>query len=152
MIVPGCNPTEQQCKLDRLAGLEKLISQELIDDVIAASTNRRRYKCKLSDDVMIRVVISMGLFTDKPIRQVYRACRRNEIGCKTPARSSLCKARQRLGSEPLRLLHQRVVRPLATPQTPGGFYRGWRLVSAVSNAQTSKNMKNAGHKKEQSDK
>ncbi|MCC7333844.1 MAG: hypothetical protein IT422_02035 [Pirellulaceae bacterium] len=39
----------------------------------------------------------------------------------SPARSSLCVARQRLGSEPLVALHKLVVRPLATPQTPGAF-------------------------------
>jgi hypothetical protein len=30
--------------------------------------------------------------------------------------------------EPLRELHARVVRPLATPETPGAFYRGFRLM------------------------
>ncbi len=36
----------------------------------------------------------------------------------------LCMARQRLGSNPLVALQKLVVRPLATPQTIGAFYRG----------------------------
>ncbi|MEO8493792.1 MAG: hypothetical protein ABI614_01890 [Planctomycetota bacterium] len=38
-------------------------------------------------------------------------------------------ARQRLGSTPLVALHRLVVKPLATPQTPGAFYRGLRKVA-----------------------
>jgi len=37
-------------------------------------------------------------------------------------------ARQRLGVAPLRHLFAQVVRPLATPQTPGAFYKGLRTV------------------------
>jgi hypothetical protein len=38
-------------------------------------------------------------------------------------------ARQRLGSEPLVELHRLVVKPMATEQTPGAFYRGMRKVA-----------------------
>ena len=37
-------------------------------------------------------------------------------------------ARQRLGSEPLVELHRLVVKPMATEQTRGAFYRGMRKV------------------------
>lgn len=75
------------------------------------------------------IVLAMGLFTELPIRQVFKACRRLRSGEDSPARSSLCMARQRLGSEPLVALHKLVVRPLATPQTIGAFYRGLRKVA-----------------------
>jgi len=65
-----------------------------------------------------------GRFTDMPIRQVFKASRRLRKGEASPARSSLCMARQRLGSEPLVELHRLVVKPMATLQTPGAFYRG----------------------------
>ena len=71
----------------------------------------------------------MGLFTNVPIRQVFRYSRRMRGDGKCPARSSLCVGRQRLGVEPLRALHRAVVRTLATPETPGAFYRGWRLMA-----------------------
>jgi hypothetical protein len=71
----------------------------------------------------------MGILTDLPYRQVFKACRRLWPGEQTPHRSSLCLARQRLGLAPLRRLFGRVVRLLATPQTPGAFYKGWRLMA-----------------------
>jgi DDE family transposase len=70
----------------------------------------------------------MGLLTDLPIRQVFKHARRLRFGEETPHRSSLCVARQRLGIAPLRQLCEQVVRPLARPETPGAFYRGFRLV------------------------
>ena len=74
------------------------------------------------------VVLAMGLFTHLPIRQVFRQTRCKRENEPTPARSSLCVARQRLGSEPLKQLYRRIVRPLATEQTVGGFYKGLRPV------------------------
>ena len=46
-------------------------------------------------------------------------------GEKTPARTSLCEGRQRLGVEPVRNVFDRVVRPLAAPGTPGAFTKGF---------------------------
>jgi hypothetical protein len=70
----------------------------------------------------------MGILTDLPIRQVFKAARRLYPHEDTPHRSSLCRARQRLGVAPLRLLFERIVRPLATLLTPGAFYKGLRLM------------------------
>lgn len=70
----------------------------------------------------------MGLLTELPIRQVFEHARRLRAGEETPHRSSLCAARRRLGVAPLRHLFERVVRPLACPETPGAFHRGHRLV------------------------
>ena len=70
----------------------------------------------------------MGLLTDLPIRQVFKHARRLRVGEETPHRSSLCVARQRLGIAPVRHLFEQIVRPLARPETPGAFYRGFRLM------------------------
>jgi hypothetical protein len=63
-----------------------------------------------------------------PIRQVFKVSRRLRKGEDSPARSSLCTARQRLGSEPLAELFRLLVKPMATEETPGAFYRGMRKV------------------------
>jgi len=115
--------------LDRIVGLEKVISPELVERALAETGKQTTRVCTLTNEVMIWVVLAMGLFTELPIRQVFKACRRLRHGEDSPARSSLCVARQRLGSEPLVALHKLVVRPLATPQTPGAFYRGMRKVA-----------------------
>jgi hypothetical protein len=82
--------------------------------------------CRLSHRVMVWLVLAMGVLTHLPIRQVFKHARRMRLGEKTPSRSNLCEARQRLGAEPLRRVFDLVVRPLATPQTPGAFYKGLR--------------------------
>ena len=74
------------------------------------------------------MVLAMGLLTDLPIRQVFKHARRLRVGEASPHRSSLCVARQRLGVAPVRHLFDQVVRPLARPETPGAFYRGFRLM------------------------
>jgi hypothetical protein len=114
--------------LDRLAGLEQIISAEKIRQALDASGRCNPRACKLSHEVVLWVVVAMGVLTDLPIRQVFKHARRLRVGEKTPGRSSLCEARQRLGVEPVRHLFQRVVHPLATPDTPGAFYRGLRLM------------------------
>ena len=115
--------------LDRIVGLEKVISLELVERALAETGKQTKRTCKLTNEVMIWVVLAMGLFTELPIRQVFKACRRLRHGENSPARSSLCVARQRLGSAPLVALHKLVVRPLATLHTPGAFYRGLRKVA-----------------------
>ncbi|HEY6353899.1 MAG TPA: IS4 family transposase, partial [Burkholderiaceae bacterium] len=43
--------------------------------------------------------------------------------------SGISQARTRLGWEPLRQLHDELVKPIAVAATRGAWYRGWRLVS-----------------------
>ena len=45
------------------------------------------------------------------------------------AKSGISQARTRLGWEPIRLLHDQVVSPVATAKTRGAWYKNWRLVS-----------------------
>lgn len=118
-----------ECILDRLAGLEKVISPDLVRRVLDATGRVNGRACKLTHEVMIWVVLAMGLLTHIPIRQVFRHARRMRGDEQAPGRSSLCEARQRLGVEPLRALHAEVVRPLATSETVGAFYRGLRLMA-----------------------
>lgn len=114
--------------LDRLAGLEQVIRPEDIQQALTATGRVNSRDCTLTHEVVLWVVLAMGLLTDLPIRQVFKHARRCRAGEKSPHRSSLCVARQRLGVAPVRRLFTQVVRPLARPDTPGAFYRGWRLM------------------------
>jgi hypothetical protein len=114
--------------LDRLAGLEEVISPALIQQALLATNRVNQRACKLTHEVMLWVVLAMGILTDLPIRQVFKHARRLRRGEEAPHRSSLCVARQRLGVGPVRHLFQQVVHALAQPDTPGGFYRGLRLM------------------------
>ena len=114
--------------VDRLAGLEEIIAPELVAAALQATGKQSTRRCGLSNEIMVWVVLAMGLFTEMPIRQVFKASRRLRMGEQSPARSSLCVARQRLGSEPLAELFRLVVKPIATEQTPGAFFKGMRKV------------------------
>lgn len=115
--------------LDRLAGLEKVISSEAVRQALEASGRVNGRGCPLTHEIMLWIVLAMGILTNMPIRQVFKHARRMWGGeTKTPARSSLCAGRKRLGVEPVRYLHEHTVRPLATPQTPGAFFHGLRLM------------------------
>src|SRR5437588_738533 len=114
--------------LDRLAGLEQVIPAEAVRHALQATGRTNQRRCTLTHEVVCWVVLAMGLLTDLPIRQVFKAARRLRKGETSPHRSTLCVARQRLGVAPVRHLLLQVVRPLARPETPGAFYRGLRLM------------------------
>jgi hypothetical protein len=114
--------------LDRLAGLEQVIRPADIQHALTATGRVNSRRCRLTHEVVLWVVLAMGLLTDLPIRQVFKHARRLRKGEESPHRSSLCVARQRLGVAPVRHLFTQVVHPLARPETPGAFYRGFRLM------------------------
>src|SRR5262245_7442345 len=81
---------------------------------------------------MLWVVLAMGLLTELPLRAVFKHARRLRHGEASPPRNTLCVARRRLGVAPVRYLFNHLVRPLATPDTPGAFFRNLRLVGLDS--------------------
>lgn len=114
--------------LDRLAGLQQIIHPKAVQQALAATGRVNPRTCRLTHEVVMWVVLAMGILTEMSLRQVFKHARRLRVGERTPHRSSLCVARQRLGVAPVRELFAQVVRPLATPETPGAFYRGLRLM------------------------
>lgn len=115
--------------LDRLLLLEQVIGPDGVRQALADTGCFDSRACKLTREVIFWVVLAMGIWTELPIRQVFKAARRLRPNDVTPHRSSLCIARQRLGLAPVRRLFQQTIRPLATPATPGAFYHGWRLMA-----------------------
>jgi hypothetical protein len=115
--------------LDRLLLLEQVIGPDGVQQALNDTACFDSRACKLTREVTFWVVLAMGIWTELPIRQVFKAARRLRAGEATPHRSSLCLARQRLGVAPVRRLFQQTVRPLATPQTPGAYYHSWRLMA-----------------------
>jgi hypothetical protein len=121
-------PGQADRVLDRLLLLEQVIPRGEVLQVLHDTGCLDARRCTLTFEVTFWLVLAMGLLAEMPIRQVFKAARRLMPADWDPSRSSLCKARQRLGPAPLRLLFERLARPLAKPHTPGAFYKGWRLV------------------------
>ena len=122
-------PDDSGRVLDRLAGLEQVISSKSVQQALLATGRVGQRACQLTHEVTLWIVLAMSVLTDLPIRQVFKHARRLRVGEKSPHRSSLCVARKRLGVAPLRELFAIIVRPLAEPDTPGAFYRGFHLVA-----------------------
>jgi Insertion element 4 transposase N-terminal/Transposase DDE domain len=113
---------------ERLRALKRLIPRSSIQAILRRTGHARRRYVRLPAWFMVWFVIALGLFCRDSYRQVFKwlqPFRRRG----TPGRSTLCEARQRLGPAPLLQLAQQVIELQATPQTPGAFYAGLRLMA-----------------------
>jgi hypothetical protein len=86
--------------------------------------------------VVVYYVIALALYMQSSYREVLRCLLEGIQWLLEPSaeisvagNSGISQARTRLGWEPLRQLHDEVVRPVAVAATKGAWYRAWRLVS-----------------------
>jgi hypothetical protein len=86
--------------------------------------------------VVVYYVIALALYMRSSYREVLRCLlegiqwlRDPSANLKVAGKSGISQARTRLGWEPLRQLHDELVRPIAVKTTQGAWYRQWRLVS-----------------------
>ena len=109
-------------------------------DVIGAalkSTDRSSVRQRdLPAHVVVYYVIALALYMQSSYREVLR-CLFEGIEwllgpgstVKAAGKSGISQARTRLGWEPLQVIHDEVVKPIAIKSTKGAWYRGWHLVS-----------------------
>jgi Insertion element 4 transposase N-terminal/Transposase DDE domain len=130
-------PTDERLS-DRIAVglLTRTVPPELVDEVVAATDTGEVRKRLLPARVVVYFVLAMCLFSGQGYEEVARLlteglawARRWRVGWEVPSTAAISRARARLGAEPLRMLFDRVCRPLATQATKGAFYRGWHLVA-----------------------
>src|SRR5207244_4200138 len=98
----------------------------------AASVRQR----DLPAHVVVYYVIALALYMQSSYREVLRCLLEGvqwlldpSATIKVAGKSGISQARTRLGWEPVRQLHDKVVRPIAVRATRGAWYRHWRLVS-----------------------
>jgi hypothetical protein len=121
----------QQPTAERVQALKRIIPLTAVQAALRATGQAQRRCPRLPKWFMVWFVIALGLFCTDRYGQVYKWLQRwRRRG--TPGRSTLCEARQRLGVAPLRVLADQVVQLQATPQSPGAFYRGLRLMALDS--------------------
>src|SRR5262249_39915456 len=90
--------------LDRLLLLEQVIPRGHALQVPEDTGCLDARRCTLTFEVVCWLVLAMGVLTELPLRQVFKACRRLIPDDWDPHRSTLSKARHRLGVAPVRLL------------------------------------------------
>ncbi|MEV5281875.1 IS4 family transposase [Streptomyces sp. NPDC052811] len=107
----------------------------LVDRVVAACGRSERRRRLLPARLAVYFVLGLALFSPAPYLEVMRHLVAGLRGqgllgkWHVPAKSSLFRARQRLGFEPLQVLFAATAKPMATESTPGAFWRGLRLLA-----------------------
>lgn len=130
MLLPGA-PSLSADPLPYLQGLYQLIPTERLAFILERTARHARRRRRLPAPSVAWLTVAMGLFADLSIPQVWRRLHASTDEPE-PVESAFTQARQRLGVAPLRHLFEECARPLATHQTVGAFYHGWRLMGLDS--------------------
>lgn len=109
---------------------------EKIRAALAATGKESVRQRDLPAHVAVYYVIALALYMQSSYREVLRCLLEGIQWLLEPSarinvagNSGISQARTRLGWEPLRQLHDEVVKPIAAVATKGAWYCGWRLVS-----------------------
>jgi hypothetical protein len=128
-------------KLAQLVSVElltQLYPQELLCQVLTEQHRWEQRESKLSHVLMVYYVIVLSLFPRLGLREVYARLLRawhwlgELVQGSLPSAGALCYRRETLGVGVLRRLVRQVCRPLATPETPGAYRFGLRLMAIDS--------------------
>jgi hypothetical protein len=119
-----------------LGVIAKTFPLEKIRATLAATGKQSVRQRDLPAHVVVYYVIALALYMHSSYREVLRCLLEGIQWMAEPAarihvagNSGISQARTRLGWEPVRQLHDEVVRPVAVAATKGAWYRAWRLIS-----------------------
>ena len=119
-----------------LGVITKTFPLKRVRSVLAATGKASQRERDLPAHVVVYYVIALALYMQSSYREVLRCLLEGvqwlldpAVTLKVAGNSGISQARTRLGWEPLRQLHDEVVKPIAVAATKGAWYRGLRLVS-----------------------
>jgi hypothetical protein len=119
-----------------LGVITKAFPLQRVRAVLAATGRASQRERDLPAHVVVYYAIALGLYLHSSYREVLRCLLEGvqwlldpAVALKVAGNSGISQARTRLGWEPLRQLHNEVVKPIAVAATKGAWYRGLRLVS-----------------------
>lgn len=119
-----------------LGVLADVVPRDLIEDVLNETGKREKRTRLLPAHVVVRFCQAMCLFFDDDYEEVMRKLvgSLQSMGSwsdswHVPSTSAITQSRQRLGSEPLRELFERVAVPVAGHGTKGAWLRSRRLMA-----------------------
>lgn len=118
-----------------LAALMRVIPYSTVQDALTmCGLKTIRYR-KLPLELMVYYVICMTLYAKIALPEVLRCilegCNWLKLGLGgvTNGRSGISNARNRLGSNVMKVIFEKVCVPIATRFTKGAYYQKWRLVA-----------------------
>jgi hypothetical protein len=118
-----------------LGVIARTFALDQVRRVLAETGKASERERDLPAHVMVYYTIALALYMTASTREVLRCLLEGlrwlwgAEAFRVAGKSGISQARTRLGEEPLRRLHEQVVRPVATPATKGAWYRAWRLIS-----------------------
>lgn len=123
-----------------LGVIARYFPRERIDKVLADTGKAGKRQRDLPGHVVVYYVIALALYMQVSYREVLRCLLEGirwlqgpNADIKVTGKSGISQARTRVGSDPLQLLHDELVVPIAVREskkvTKGAWYKKWRLVS-----------------------
>jgi hypothetical protein len=123
-----------------LGVIAKAFPLEVVHEVLAETGKQSKRQRDLPAHVMVYYSIALALYLQVSCTEVLRCLLEGvkwlfgpSVKVKTAGTSGISQARVRVGEEPVRELHDRMVAPIAMRGgervTKGAWYRDWRLVS-----------------------
>jgi len=116
--------------------LASVCPRALIEEVLADTGKASQRERLLPAPAVVYYVMALALWREAPLEEVLRVVCEGlqwlgggEAGAVQASKSAISQARTRLGSQVMRQLAERVLRPLATPGAPGAWYRGLRVMA-----------------------
>lgn len=116
--------------------LASVCPRALIEEVLANTGKASQRERLLPAPAVVYYVMALALWREAPLEEVLRVVCEGlqwlgggEAGVVQASKSAISQARTRLGSEVMRQLAERVLRPLAAPEAPGAWYRGLRVMA-----------------------
>lgn len=118
-----------------LGVITRTFPAERIRAVLTATGRASVRERDLPAQVVVYYVIALALYMQSSYREVLRCLLEGvqwlmdpSTPLKVAGKSGISQARTRLGVEPVKRLHDELVRPIATNATKGAWYRGLRLI------------------------
>ena len=114
----------------------RALTAERVEASLLATGKTSRRQRDLPAHVVVYYVIALALFTQASCREVLRCLFEGirwlsgtGMDIRIAGKSGISQARSRLGWEPIRQLHDELVRPIATEATQGAWFHGLRVVA-----------------------
>lgn len=108
---------------------------EVVDGILLETGRLEQRSRLLPSRLVVYYVLAMALYAGEGYRELFRLLVEGlrafdpSVPVTIPQKSAFSKARERVGSEPLRLLFEVTAVPMALPATPGAWFGSWRLMS-----------------------
>ena len=119
-----------------LGVITKVFPADRIRSVLAATGRSSIRERDLPAQVVVYYVIALALYMQSSYREVLRCLLEGvqwlldpSVPARIASNAGISKARTRLGWEPMKQLHDEVVKPIASRASKGAWYGGLRLVS-----------------------